>query len=281
MRRPHPLAPWELDYPHREELWEARYPLLKAYRGEAPLPAGETAEQVLARAQISGAYHVEFLARSVMAGQQFTGVQTHKRHVLVDQSSTAWDLRQIWDAGPRTLEVQAFVDRAVGCLRQVFAQGVVVLEWDKPGYDDVTRSFKELLVYASDPEVTPVVLEWDLVYHGEPPLPPDPTQTWVPPPQNPIWQRLDRAFTVAHRIGLGLSFALLGYALLPRETRHELHALFRRDPPGAELCRAARRAANGARGGEPGRHGGRPCGPGARARAAGLWRPARRGSAAA
>jgi hypothetical protein len=53
----------------------------------------------------------------------------------------------------------------------------------------------------------------------------------VPEPQSTIWTRLDRGLTVAHRIGLGLSVALLGYALLPRETRHELHALFRRDPP--------------------------------------------------
>ena len=225
-RSRHPPRPWELDYPHREDLWEARYPLLKAYRGEAALPAGETAAQVLARAQISAAWHLEGLARAVFQGEQFTGVQTHKRRVLVDQSSTAWDIRQIWDAGPRSPEVQAFVDRAVGCWRQVCAQGVAVLEWDRPGYDDVTRSFDELLAYASDAAVTPVVLAWDADYHGEPPPPPDPTRTWTPTPPAPVWRWVEQRF-VALYLGFVVGVAVVIVALVTpdRVWRDLLHPL--------------------------------------------------------
>jgi hypothetical protein len=61
------------------------------------------------------------------------------------------------------------VDRAVGCWRQCLARGVRVMEWDRPGYDEVTRAFQGLLSYASDPSVTPVVLAWEAEYRGERP----------------------------------------------------------------------------------------------------------------
>jgi hypothetical protein len=122
---------------------------------------------VYRRAQISAAYRVECLARAFMRGEQITGMLEEKRLRMVDAASTPRICCRIWDVQPRTPEVQALVDRAVGCWRQCVERGATVFEYDRPGYDEVTTYFQPLLRYASDPSVTPVVLEWDPTYHGE------------------------------------------------------------------------------------------------------------------
>jgi hypothetical protein len=161
-----PPEPWELDYPHREDLFDVRLACTALHAD--PPPRGAERDARIARAQISVAYQLEKIARGYMGGKQFTGVQLQKRGVLVSDAFTAASTAAAFDAGPRTPEVQAWVDRAVGCLRQCFDHDLVVLEWDRPGYDDVTRSFQRLLSYASNPDVTPVVLPWEPAYLGEP-----------------------------------------------------------------------------------------------------------------
>jgi hypothetical protein len=161
-----PLDPLELDYPTRLPMWRAYWPLIPANRPRPPFPNGDTVERVYARSQISAAWFVERLARDFMAGRQPTGMLGEPRLRVVAAASTAREICQIWNVQPRSPEVQALVDRAVGCLRQCFARDMRVFEYDRPGYDEVTRFFLPLLQYASDPSVTPVVLDWDPDYHG-------------------------------------------------------------------------------------------------------------------
>ncbi len=160
------LERWELDYPHRKTLWKAHWPLIPANRPQPLLPNGDTLEQVYARSQISAAWFVERLARDFMAGRQPTGILGERRLRVVADAYAATMIRQIWDVQPRSPRVQALVDRSVGCLRQCFERGMQVMQYDRPGYDEVTRAFVPLLDYASDPSVTPVVLDWDPNYHG-------------------------------------------------------------------------------------------------------------------
>jgi hypothetical protein len=141
--------------------------LIPANRPKAPLPDGDTVEQVYTRSQISAAYHLERISRAFMSGHQVTGLLGDKRRRIVDSSATASYTRQLWNVQPRSPVVQALVDRAVGCWRQCVERDIQVFEYDRPGYDEVTKSFTPLLDYASDPRVTPVVLEWDPEYHGE------------------------------------------------------------------------------------------------------------------
>ncbi len=164
---PRDLAPWELDYPHRLPMWKAHWPLIPANRPRPPLPNGDTVEAVYARSQVSAAYHLERNARAFMAGQQRTGMLGNKRQRIVGSAVMAIHTREIWDVQPRSPEVQALVDRAVGCWRQCVERGIQVFEYDRPGYDEVTTFFVPLLAYASDRSVTPVVLDWDTEYHGE------------------------------------------------------------------------------------------------------------------
>lgn len=162
-----PMEPWERDYPYRLPIWRASWPLSPNNRPDPKAQGEASPEQVYRRAQISAAYQLERIARSFMRGEQCTGILGDKRLRIVDHASTPRDMCRLWDVQPRTPEVQALVDRAVGCWRQCVERGVTVFEYDRPGYDEVTRSFQPLLRYASDPSVTPVVLEWDPEYHGE------------------------------------------------------------------------------------------------------------------
>lgn len=177
---PTPDLTWEHDYPHRDDLL-AIDATCAASEGRRPWPPDTPPEEALRRAQISAAFVIEKLARDFMAGKQFTGVQTHTRGVVVDQARTARVVADAWSQGPRPPDVQAFVDRAVGCLRQGFEHDLVVLEWDRPGYDDVTRSFRRLLSFASDPHHTPVVLTWQ----PEAPAGPPPLVPPITPPRAP------------------------------------------------------------------------------------------------
>jgi hypothetical protein len=162
-----PLEPWEYDYPHRLPMWQVEWPLRPNNRPSSDEGGDWAPEQVYRRAQISAAYQVERLARAFMRGEQITGILAEPRHRMVDAASTPQICCRIWAAQARTPEVQALVDRAVGCWRQCVERGVTVFEYDRPGYDEVTKSFEPLLRYASDASVTPVVLEWDPTYHGE------------------------------------------------------------------------------------------------------------------
>lgn len=202
------LAEWEREYPYRDELWVARYPLLEGRTGARALPPGVSTDEALPRAQIAAAYRLEQLARAVMAGRQFTGIARYPRHTLVDNASTAADIAAIWAAEPRTADAQAFIDRALGCWHQCRARGVIVLQWDRPGYDDVTTEFDRLFDFASEPHHTPVVLAWEEAYLGEPRRGPP-----VPPPRYPrLPSALRFAWYAAWPVGI-LLFTVWG---LPR-----------------------------------------------------------------
>ena len=177
-----------------------------------PTPAGLTPEEAVRQAQVSAAHELEGFARAILRGEQFTGVQLSQRRVVVDQAERAWDIASVWRAAPRDAEVQALVDRAVGCLRQCLAQGVVVLEWDRPGYDDVTRAYRELLPFASDPDVTPVELPWEPEFKGEPVLP---TKRAPPVPPRTLFGEV-RAGAVRGIVkgAIAIGFALLVASLL-------------------------------------------------------------------
>ena len=162
--------PWELDYPHRDTYWRVHWPN-PTPQGVWSVPEGLSEAEAIRRAQVAAAHELERFARVIMGGHQFTGVQLSQRLVVVDDAARARDIAKVWRAAPRDAEVQALVDRAVGCLRQCLDRGVRVLEWDRPGYDDVTRSYRELDGFASDRSVTPVVLAWEPDFQGEPLLP--------------------------------------------------------------------------------------------------------------
>lgn len=142
---------WELDYPHRDDLFDVR----------------RWTSLDVTRAQISAAFLLEKLARAYMGGRQMTGVQTHKRFVLVDDIETVRVIHAAFAASTPTPEAQTWIDRALGCLRLCFTHGMAVLMWDRPGYDDITGDFKSLLTFASDPNHTPVELAWEPTYLGD------------------------------------------------------------------------------------------------------------------
>jgi hypothetical protein len=202
-----PDAPdWSAEYPFRDELGEI-LAVVSAAQGRRGWPEGVTREEAIARAQISGAFRIERLARLFMAGRQFTGVQLDKRGVLVDDAFTARTVADAWRLVPRTPEAQRWIDRAAGCLRQCFEHGMVVLEWDRPGYDDVTKLFFPLLGFASDPSVTPVELRWEPAYLGEPP--PDPAVVAR------VRAAMDAARAQSEReAALGIALVIVGTVLL-------------------------------------------------------------------
>jgi hypothetical protein len=149
---------WEADYPHRDALVDVR----------------RWTSLEVTRAQISAAFLIERLARAYMGGRQRTGVLTPKRSVLVDDIETVRVTHAAFAAAPPTPEAQAFIDRALGCLRQCFAHGMVVYAWEHRDYTGITDSFKSLLSFASDPNHTPLELAWEPTYLGDrPPLPPN------------------------------------------------------------------------------------------------------------
>lgn len=150
---------WESDYPHRDDPAD-----IGRLMREEPVD--------VTRVQIAAAFQVERRARAFMGGRQMTGVQTSKRHVLVDDDYVARTLLRAFQVAAPSEEAQKWMDRALGCLRQCFARGMVVLMWDRPGYDDVTPAFQALLAFASDPTHTPLELAWEPTYLGDrPPVP--------------------------------------------------------------------------------------------------------------
>lgn len=154
---PIPPEPWELDYPFRDDLDAAR----------AAVGRGAPAVE---RAQIAAAYQLERRARAAMAGRSGAITTIDGRRALRDTAASAYAIEAIWQAGRRTPEVQRWVDRAVGCLRQCFEHDVAV--WEPDGGRAVTHAFRPLLAYASDPRRTPVALVWE-----------EPAPT--PPPRRP------------------------------------------------------------------------------------------------
>jgi len=143
-------SPWQDAYPFRDDLWVALR-RLETHPGK----------DAIARGQISAAYAVEGLAREFMAGRQFTGILLTRRHAVVDNASRARDVRALWSAGAPGTEAQAFIDRAAGCLRQAFDATMHVYQWDRPGYDDITGEFRDLLQFASEGAGTPVLLSFE------------------------------------------------------------------------------------------------------------------------
>lgn len=198
---------WEREYPARDDLFSVMRAVSDARAGGPPGPAGEEA---ITRAQISAAFHVERLARAFMSGRQFTGVQRDKRGVVVVDAHDARTVAEAWRLRPPTPEAQAWIDRALGALRQCFARGMAVLVWDRPGYDDVTPEFLALLDFASSPEACPVVLAWDPTYHGESDAPPAAARAprpGPPPSAVPWWPYVLLALLLAWALSRYVSCA--------------------------------------------------------------------------
>lgn len=131
---PPPDDAWSAAYPARLSLFDARALVVAPV---APSPDD------VARAQVSAAYRVEELVRSWSAGTHHTGVIMSRR-ALVTNGSWADDVAAIWDAAPRTPDVQRLVDRALVHLSRAFDEGLGCFEWDRPGYDEVTDRFAAL-----------------------------------------------------------------------------------------------------------------------------------------
>ncbi len=119
--------------------------MVVARAGDArPPPTADDVE----RAQVSAAYRVEELVRAWSGGTHHTGVIMSRR-ALVTNASWANAVAEIWDAAPRSAATQPVVDRALMHLSRAFDDGLRCFEWDRPGYDEVTRSFTALLSRAA------------------------------------------------------------------------------------------------------------------------------------
>ena len=185
--------------PAAAALWQARYVLLPAADGDRPPPDGSDPASARRQSQRIAAAHIEGLARSVLAGVQPTGEQTDPRRVLVDQAATAQMVAAIWQAAPPAPAEQAIIDQALGCLRQCFDQGVVILEWDRPGYEDVTAAFQELMIFATHPSATPLGLPW---------VEASPRSTPAEPAPTPRPRRWAAALTLGALLTVGLLLLL-------------------------------------------------------------------------
>ena len=92
------------------------------------------------------AFSFEFHARRVLAGVAFRGV-FHDDDVLVWDYAPIRHLDQWLDVGEPGPWVRRRLDEALAIFKHALDQGLRVYQYDRPGYDEVTSSFKNVVCY--------------------------------------------------------------------------------------------------------------------------------------
>ncbi len=148
--RPNVLDPWiKSVYPrrfHGEHGEEPSNYVRSEHRYKYTYGEQLTGEQ-LDELVVDAAFDLEFRARRVFASHQFRGILQGKNTLVWDaQSGTAIEkLLSDHQPGP---EARRHLDRALAWWATALDHGMGVYEWDRPGYDDVTNTFRGLLRFA-------------------------------------------------------------------------------------------------------------------------------------
>ena len=105
------------------------------------------------------AFSLEFRARRVFAGRQFKGILRGRMTVVWgrDGGDKLHTLLRRHRPGPAA---QAHLDRALGWWEAARKAGMLLLEWDEDGYDDISDAFAGIAAHA---KTTPAI---DVAEHG-------------------------------------------------------------------------------------------------------------------